>query len=94
MPGILPVSGKPAVTTFQVGDTVYIPYSRTSSGPQAAVVSKTESIVLDANEDGTGEETIYYYFVGQPDEFFLVSTEVFVDKTALETYLDNLIDEA
>lgn len=89
---ITPVSGAPDPTTHQVGATVYIPYSRTANAPQAAVVEKTETFVLDANEDGTSEETTYYYFVGQPSEFKLTGSLVFATPELLEAYLDSIID--
>ena len=85
------VTNKPSATTHQVGDTVFIPYSNASQSPTAAVVEKTESIVLDVNEDGTGEQTDVYYFVGM-GSFNLPSSLVFANAAALEAYFDNLID--
>lgn len=87
------VTNKPSATTFQVGQTVYVPYLASDPQPQAAVVEKTESVVLDANGDGTGEQTNIYYFVGA-GRFTLPESKVFVSKVALEAYLDNLVDNA
>jgi hypothetical protein len=86
------VTNKPSATTHQVGSTVYIPYSNASPSPTIAVVEKTESVVLDVNEDGTGEQTDIYYFVGMGN-FNLPASLVFVDGATLETYIDNLIDD-
>lgn len=93
MPTITPVTNKPSATTYQVGATVYIPYGITAV-PQAAVVEETESVVVDANSDGTGEQTNYYYFAGMPKTFRLAESLVFSSKANLETYLDGVIDDA
>lgn len=87
------VTNKPSATTFQVGQTVYIPHLGANTIPQAAVIERTESVVVDANNDGTGEQTNIYYFVGGGLNF-LPESKVFANKDALETYLDNLIDAA
>ncbi len=86
------VTNKPSATTHQVGATVYIPYSNALQGPTIAVVEKTESVVLDVNEDGTGEQTDLYYFVGMGN-FNLPTSLVFASAAALEAYFDNLIDD-
>lgn len=87
------VTNKPSVTSHQVGATVYVPYTAISGSPQTVTVESTESIVTDADNNGTGEQTDNYTFIGVPN-FSLPGSKVFSTKGALETYLDNLIDQA
>lgn len=87
----MPITNKPAATTFQVGATVYVPYVPNDATPKAVVIESTESIVTDVDENGVAEQVDYYYFVGYPG-FKLPVSKVFTDKTALEAYTDALID--
>ncbi len=87
----MPLTNRPSVTTYQVGQTVYIPYLGANNNPQAAVVEKTESVVTDVDNNNTAEQVNNYFFVGGGN-FSLPESQVFVSAAALETYLDNLID--
>lgn len=76
-----------ATTTYQIGQTVYIPYTDTGQILTDAVIATTESIYGQS-------QTNYYTFEGMQANFRLPESLVFETKEALETYSDNLIDTA
>ena len=80
------VSGKPAVTTVQVGANAYFMYNNL---PRKAKVIKTVSEVTDANNDNTAEEVINYYCEGYSEP--IKSTKVYASGSALATVIDDAI---
>lgn len=76
-------SGASIVTTHQVGSTVFVVRN---NEPRTATVKETIS-----TKTGSGSVVTTYKTEEYPGVVF-PSNLVFADKTAIETYLDNLVD--
>lgn len=81
----MPLPTKPIPTTFQVGDTVYVPSLLGRIIPGPVVISKTRSEIINDTQSNI------YYFVGYGNTS-LPESKVFASKVDLETYTDGLID--
>jgi hypothetical protein len=74
-----------AATTYQIGETVYIPYGSYTKSPKSAKIAGTESIYA-------GGQANFYSFENELPGFRLPESLVFETKELLEAYSDALID--
>lgn len=74
-----------AATTYQIGETVYIPYGSTTKSPKSAKIAGTESVYA-------GGQVNYYMFENELPGFRLPESLVFETKELLEAHSDALID--
>lgn len=84
----MPVSNKPSVTTFQVGQTVYFIENNI---PRTDTVKESVSTVTDVNNDNTGEQVDLYKLTNQGNKIF-ESSELFSSKSAIKTDFDSDVD--
>lgn len=81
------ITGKPAATTVEQGDTVYFVYNNAAT---SGVVARTKHIVSDANNDNVAEQSDVFYLQGFPDAFR--GSQLFLTKEALEAAIANQLD--
>ena len=83
----MPITNKPAVTTYQVGATVYFIYN---NSPKSAVVEQTDSEVTDTDNNDVAEQVNYYKLSNYSEPF--KSSQLASSKANLKTLFNNLVD--